>query len=241
MKIDHRCPKIIFHLQLRGLTSTSVAPSDKNGNAISIKTHLDKLSIQDSSAMPTLSEIKIAFLLKCRKTHPLCGGDPGDYERLKYSYAAVAAHVANGKIENFHPGETATELYYNTQEVQELRKCWTAIIVVILCTLFLLLHILWNYISYQKQVEALGENRHHIAADTMRPWWHDENKYEKSVKRLFIEQWMTSRGDAQRQQLSNQGKYIAAGRVEGAPLSIIDPSAEHIAELRMKIDRIKAA
>lgn len=55
-----------------------------------------------------------------------------------------------------------------------------------------------SYVKYIKDKEERPQLQDHINADTMLPWWGNDGEYEKTVKRLFVEEWRRARGAAQR-------------------------------------------
>ena len=217
-----------------GLTTVD----NEKATQVGLGSHINDLSIDRESSGLTLSDVKIAFLLRCRKVHPLCGGSRKDYEQLKKSYAIVAAHVSGGHVLDFDPGECATEMYYNTREVKELRTIWTSSVLLIILIAFLALHICMAVVTYQKQAEALGKYRNHIAADTMKPWWGNAATYEQGVKRRYIEQWKKVKSGAQQHRIEHIGTVKAASGHDDS--SIIHPSSEHIENLRQKVEKAKA-
>ena len=219
--------------------STNITVSPKtDAKSREVEPHISNLGVTEGSQKITLSDVKIAFFLRCRKIHPLCGGKPEEYEQLKKSYAIVAAHVSGGHVLDFNPGETATDMFYNTREVHELKQFWGSTLVFILLTLFILFHLGLNIITYQKQAEALGKYRNHIAADTLKPWWGSEVQYEKNAKRLFLEEWNRAKSSAQQQKVAHIGTVSAASG--GSGMDVIHPSKDYISQLRNKIDRQKA-
>eukprot|EP00759_Apiculatamorpha_spiralis_P031346 PhF_6_TR3300/c0_g1_i2/m.4646 len=197
------------------------------------------------------SDIKVAYLLQCRLYHPECGGDPARYQQLAESYAIVSSHYYSNHVsshgaappEAYNPTTTASEMRENVAEAQHITLLKTTLASVWLAISLVLGALVVGWLQLKRQAEANPNAQSHLMADTLLPWWGNDEQYERAVKRLYLEEWRKARGAARRSQnfqagVSREAIVTEEERIQ-SDLGIFDVSQEKLKALHERVVKKK--
>ena len=206
-----------------------------------MRRHAQNLALEVPPKKCDLHQIKIAYLLQCRKFHPLCGGDSEKYHELKKSYAFIASQLAQdgSTPQDWSPQETATELYYNTHETRRIEEYAFLLFALCIGIVLILGALLTSWIQY-KRASGRWKTDHtpYIGTDNRLPWWEDDEAYEKATKRNFLEAWRRSRRVDRQEQTFQEGlrrETLVHNKI--LPLNheetLLSPSHDDVQKLRL--------
>eukprot|EP00760_Papus_ankaliazontas_P017472 PhM_4_TR17276/c0_g1_i1/m.52588 len=220
-----------------------VAPADPNNFVpVTLEDHAFMIGLKGKDLRQVqLSEVKLSYLMQCRRNQREKFGEE-HLERLGDSYQIVAVAVTrNGEhVTEWSPGATAMEMMENVKEARQIKSealllgnVWVGISLI-------LGSIVVAWIQMTRQREDQPEMQHHIAGDTQLPWWGNDAEYERSVKRLYLEEWRKARSAARRGQTFQEGiareSLFDDKRRVDSDLKIFDVSPEHLAALRERVN-----
>lgn len=227
-------------------------PKTLHDHAAFIGLHHDRVilgqsGLQNLNTDDILPRAKLAYLLECRRHHPECGGRQDRFEQLHKSYAVVCEHVARyegAEKEVFDPKDTSTQLMNNVVEAQVNREKMNMLIHVWLGISLILGSLFMAWLKLKQQLLEKPATAQHVVGDTLLPWWGNDEQYERSVKRLYLEEWRRARSTARRGETFQRGLSRESTTDEATrdrqDIEIFEVSSDKLAALRDKVLKKKA-
>jgi hypothetical protein len=135
---------------------------------------------------------------------------------------------------------SATEVMQNTKEKRTVVFEGMVLVQYFVMLFIGIIIVGTNYMHFVIRRDKNPNQSEHISFDTMLPWWGNDAEYERTVKRLFVEEWRRARMAARRQQTFQDG--VARESMEsqdrvGLESNIFEVTSERLREIRAKAER----
>lgn len=138
--------------------------------------------------------------------------------------------------------QTATAMMYNVNEAQRVQTEGLLVFVMTICVVTLV-GVTWAiWIGMKEKYKQRPDMLSEINADTLLPWWGNDYEYEKTTKRLYLEEWRRARASARRVQTFQEGltrETLAGDTKHELDVSIFRVSEERLAELRRNAENVR--
>jgi hypothetical protein len=100
---------------------------------------------------------------------------------------------------------TATDVMWNVKEAQVMKMSAFMMVMVFMAIGFVAFWSMFIYNKMKAQFEARPDMKSELATGTLLPWWGNDFEYERTVKRLFIDDYIRAKQGARRLQNFQEG------------------------------------